>query len=188
MIDYTYWQQMVRQKEVNESIVWLELNKGYYSIAVAYQNSNQLLMETAEKWGFTISNQVGWNFRKQGELIVSKSENHISEDRLMLIGLSCGLKEVYFDDGDLAYFICPEHKLEEMDAILFLEDIAVKRTIQSYRPLEMVEIYQKEDLVSLFQVLNELSALENIVDICCNFCFDEGKFAQLQEQNNKPLC
>jgi len=178
MLDYTYWQKSIRQRLDSEEIVWIQLVRNHYYILVGLREEISLL-KIAEKYGFHVQDKVAWIFQRQGEVIVSKSKNRVSEDKLMLLGLTSGLKDIYFDDGDLAYFICPEHKRDEIDAILFLEDIQVQAKIVSYKPLEIIEVYHKEDYTVLYELLYELEHMPQCVDICMNFAFDEREMEKI---------
>ena len=180
MLDYTYWQKSIRQRLDDREIIWVQLVRNHYYLLVGLSEEISL-SALAEKYGFGVQNKVAWIFQRQGEVIVSKSKNRVSEDKLMLLGLTSGLKDIYFDDGDLAYFICPEQKRDEIDAILFLEDIQVQAKVLSYKPLEMIEVYPKEDYTVLYELLCELEQMPQCVDICMNFAFDEREMEKIIE-------
>ena len=178
MIDYTYWQEKVR--------VRLESNDVAYR-AVRLENTVSFLiglrkMSAADEanWQNFLTyfaaaedRSAKWLFHEQGEIILSGKINGLSEDEITLIGLSCGIEEIYFDEHKLAHFFCTPRDLAKITDILSLEDVEIVRAFTGYRPEGLVEIYDKAQAKKVYDFCETLSETEFVVDICADFGIGE---------------
>ena len=174
MIDYRYWQSQVRMHRAEGAAQWLGMTQGDYAVMIGTVGESADVEAFMERKGFVKTTYLDWLFRRVGEVVVDKRGCVLDEDGLMLIGLGAGLKEVYFDDGNLAVFRCRENQLEEIAAILFLEDVEIREATVAYEPTEIVPIYDREEAERLWAIMEELSKEEGVADICTNFAFMEG--------------
>ena len=178
MIDYTYWQERVRQNLTDGEISYRAVCLGdtaHFFLGVEKMNG-----EREEKWrtllaefGAKEDRSAKWLFYEQGEIILSGRVNGLSEDELMIIGLSSGAEEIYFDCYNLAHFFCRADRLAQMADILSLEDVEIVHTLKSYKPQGLLEIYDKAKAKTVYGFCEKIAKTEFIVDICADFGIGE---------------
>jgi len=187
LIDYTYWQHRIRVHLNNEPINYIPINLNNHAhFLLGMQDIDQENEEKFNslllKYNARIDRQAKWLFYEQGEIILSKRQNLLDEDTLMIIGLSGGAKEVYFDENDLAYIICEPHKLTEMCDILELEDVEIFHALLSYRPQGVLEMYEKNQARIVYEFCEKIAELSFVADICADFAIGEVWIAEFEKQ------
>lgn len=190
MIDYTYWQEQVRQNLTDEEIYYRAVSLGntaHFFLGVEKMND-----EREEKWlallaefGAAVDRSAKWLFHEQGEIILSGRINGLSEDELMVIGLASGAEEIYFDSHDLAHLLCQADRLAQMAEVLSLEDVEIVHMLKSYKPQGLLEIYDKAKAELVYSFCEKIAETEFIVDICADFGIGEYWIEEFKKHKAK---
>ena len=187
MIDYTYWQYRLRGRIKPQEIDYRPIRlERYANFLIGVQKMDaqreERFKQSLTDFQACLAKSLRWLFQPQGEIVLSKNLNKLSEDNLMLLGLANGINEVYFDEHDLVYMICPLEKLDDLCEILALDGVIIAQALKSYRPEGLLEIYEKRTAQKVFNFCQRLCREEYIVDMCADFAIGEI-WAEEFEQN-----
>ena len=187
MIDYTYWQYSLRGRIEPEEIDYRPIRlERYANFLIGVQNmtpeNEAAFAQILSAYQACEDKSLRWLFHQQGEIVLSKNLNRLSEDNLMLLGLANGIKEVYFDEHDLVYMICPLQKLDDLCEILSLDGVIISQALKSYRPEGLLEIYEKTAARKVFDFCQRLCHEKYIVDMCADFAIGEVWVEEFEQE------
>ena len=187
MIDYTYWQYRLRghleHNEIDYRPIKLDRYASFFiGVQQMDQEKEEIFNQILQEHNASVDKSLRWLFYQQGEIVLSKNLNFLDEDNLMLLGLANGVAEVYFDEHDLVYMMCPPQKLEETCEILAMEGAVISHALKSYQPQGVVEMYKKEDARAVFDFCERLCQEDFIVDISADFAIDEAWIEEFEQK------
>lgn len=181
-MDYTYWSALCRENKrpkADEETFFVEA-QGPFRLsfivrgAAADVNAARAAVEAvfAAHQG-NAKQKVQWLFQLFGEIYISKYANNISEDNIMLVALSLGALDIEFGVGDVARILTKPEKLEETAAILEMEDMEALSCQLCYQPKDLFEICDDGAVQEVVALMNDLMALEVVMDISANFLLND---------------
>lgn len=106
---------------------------------------------------------VSWQFKKQGEVRVSREAD---EEALTLAALDCGAEDVQAADDAFVVFTAPD-SLHDVSTALEKQGFAILSAELSMNPTHMVEI-TKAEAEKLYKLLERLNDLDDVAETYFN--------------------
>lgn len=173
MADYTGWLKRCVYRAADQQELALYQGNGPGHTSFIFYGlpglDEQQLADCFARYGGTYGQRVAWLFQKRGQILVSKYQSGVDENTLVLEGLSAGADDVRFDESDLMEVITKPHKLQQIVDILELEDIPLLRQGLVLAPRDLVPVQDDETINQLLGLLDEITAMEEIVNLTADF-------------------
>lgn len=172
-MDYTSWLKrcVYRGADRQELAVYQGLGPGntaflFYGRAGLDEDA---LAACFARHGGKYGQKVDWLFQRRGQILISKLQSGVDENTLVLEGLGAGADDVRFDEGDLVEILTKPHKLQEIADILELEEIALLQAGLIWLPASLVPVQDEETITQILGLLEEATAMEDIVNVTADF-------------------
>lgn len=179
MADYTNWlyRCAYRKSGHQELVLYQGLGPGNTAfIFYGFPGIPEKILSTCfERHGGKYGQRVEWLFHPKGQILVSKWQSGIDENTMMLEGLTAGADDVRFDDGDLMEILTKPHKLQNVIDILDVENIPFLQASIVWMPRSLVAVEDPEIITLLLGLLDEVTALEGIINLTADFWIVDEK-------------
>lgn len=179
MADYTNWLNRCVYRNTKQQTLQLYQGLGPGNTAFIFYGlpgiDQQQLATCFEQHGGKYGQQVHWLFQQRGQILISKWQSSVDENTMMLEGLGAGADEVRFDDSDLMEILTKPHKLQSVVDVLDLEDMPLLQAGLVWMPRSLVPIEDGETMTLLLGLLDDMTALESIVNLTADFWIADEK-------------
>jgi YebC/PmpR family DNA-binding regulatory protein len=115
---------------------------------------------------------VGWMFKEQGEISVTKGAK-LDEDALLMVALEAGADDIDTSSSEEAFITCGNSSFENVKESLEKAGYQITSAELTMAPSNSVNIENKDTAKQLLKLIDGLEGLDDVQQVYANFEMDQ---------------